>query len=113
MAMPGRLMSLSQAFFSAAIIVFTSACSYGDPHEAFAGIVTSSEEGRMEGVLVSAKSEQRPITVTVVSNSEGRFSFPPDHLQPGIYDISIRATGYELDQVVRVTVTDNATSTAD
>jgi hypothetical protein len=40
------------------------------------GTVTSSEEGRMEGVLVSAKRQSSNKVITVVSNGEGVYSFP-------------------------------------
>src|ERR1700680_1962772 len=40
------------------------------------GIVTSSAEGSMEGVLVSAKRVGGTITVTGVTDEQGRFSFP-------------------------------------
>lgn len=111
----GRIAFLTPAVFLAAILMSGSACSRGrgDPEEVLTGTVTSAEEGHMEGVLVSAKSEQRPITVTVVTDSRGRFSFPQDHLETGNYNISIRATGYELDRPIRVTVSANSTSTAD
>src|SRR5438067_5534981 len=69
------------------------------------GKVTSSEEGAMEGVLVSAKREGSTITVTVVSDAQGRYSFPPKRLAPGRYQLRIRAVGYELDSPDMVTVT--------
>src|SRR5437764_10644217 len=62
-----------------------------------AGKVTSSEEGAMEGVLVSAKKVGSTITVTVVSDREGRYRFPEKKLTPGKYALSVRAAGYELD----------------
>ena len=43
---------------------------------ALTGVVSSDEEGAMEGVLVSAKKTGTNITVTVVSDRGGRFSFP-------------------------------------
>src|SRR5262247_1887403 len=63
---------------------------------ALTGSVTSSEEGKMEGVLVSAKREGSNKIVTVVTNNEGSYSFPRNRLDPGRYDISIRAVGYVL-----------------
>jgi virginiamycin B lyase len=61
------------------------------------GEVTAPEGGAMEGVLVSAQKDQSPITITVVSGRDGRFSFPAEKLAPGHYALRIRATGYELD----------------
>ena len=51
----------------------------------------------MEGVLVSAKRAGSTITVTVVSDARGRFSFPQDRLTPGPHSIRVRAIGYELE----------------
>ena len=64
---------------------------------ALAGQVTSSEEGPMEGVIVSAKADGSTITVSVLSNAEGRYSFPEDELAPGRYSLQIRAAGYDLE----------------
>lgn len=61
------------------------------------GSVSSAAEGAMEGVLVSAQKDGSPITVTVVSDTHGRFRFPDGRLSPGHYALRIRATGYELD----------------
>jgi len=63
---------------------------------ALTGSVTSQEEGAMEGVLVSAKRAGSTMTITVVSNAQGQFSFPQDRLEPGTYSLTIRAVGYEL-----------------
>jgi virginiamycin B lyase len=63
---------------------------------ALSGQVSSAEEGTMEGVLVSAKKEGSTITTTVVTNDKGQFSFPADRLEPGHYNLTIRAGGYVL-----------------
>ncbi len=63
---------------------------------ALAGVVSSAEEGNMEGVLVSAKKEGTTVAVTVVSDEKGNFAFPADRLSPGKYNITIRAAGYTL-----------------
>ena len=47
---------------------------------ALTGTVTSAEEGPMEGVLVSAKKDGSTITVTVVTDAKGQYSFPADRL---------------------------------
>lgn len=51
----------------------------------------------MEGVLVNAKKAGSTVTVTVVSDEQGRYSFPRNRLEPGHYSLSIRAVGYEID----------------
>src|SRR5881296_1007661 len=72
---------------------------------ALAGKVSSAEEGAMEGVLVSAKKAGTTITITVVSDKEGRYSFPAAKLEPGRYAIRIRAVGYDLDGPGAVDIT--------
>jgi streptogramin lyase len=62
---------------------------------ALTGIVSSDAEGAMEGVLVSAKRIGGTITVTVVTDQQGRYAFPADRLAPGTYELSIRAIGYD------------------
>lgn len=69
-----------------------------------AGQVTSAEEGPMEGVLVSAKRHGSTVSVTVVSNERGDYSFPAARLEPGRYSLRIRAIGYDLDRPVNVDV---------
>src|SRR5262245_55290849 len=64
---------------------------------ALSGQVTSAEEGAMEGVLVSAKKAGSTITITVISDKDGRFSFPAAKLAPGTYALKVRAVGYDLD----------------
>src|SRR5947209_14389433 len=61
------------------------------------GQVTSAEEGAMEGVIVSAKMAGSTITVSVVTDVQGRFGFPPGRLEAGHYALSTRATGYDLE----------------
>jgi virginiamycin B lyase len=63
---------------------------------ALAGTVSSAEEGKMEGVVVSAKRPGSTIMVSVGTNAQGQYSFPQDRLAPGAYDITIRAVGYTL-----------------
>ena len=60
------------------------------------GIVSSDAEGPMEGVLVKAKQASGNITITVVSDAQGRYAFPANKINPGQYTLSVRATGYEV-----------------
>src|SRR5262245_46812566 len=62
-----------------------------------AGQVTSSEEGPMEGVVISARKDGSTISISVVTNTQGRFAFPAARLEPGRYALKARAAGYELD----------------
>ena len=50
---------------------------------ALSGTVSSADDGPMEGVLVSAKRANSNITVTVVSNAQGRYAFPAAEARPG------------------------------
>src|SRR5215510_3379321 len=61
------------------------------------GQVSSGEEGPMEGVVVSAKKDGSTISISVVTNDQGRFAFPAARLEPGHYTLKARAAGYELD----------------
>jgi len=80
---------------------------------ALTGQVASAAEPTMEGVLISAKKADSAVTVTVVSDDKGRYSFPADRLEPGRYTISIRAIGYKLDGPKSAEVTAGTAATAD
>src|ERR1700691_5186050 len=71
---------------------------------ALSGSVSSAKEGVMEGVVVSAKKDGSTITVSVISDDKGRFSFPASRLDPGHYAISVRAVGYDIDGAKDTTV---------
>jgi len=62
---------------------------------ALKGEVSSAAEGKMEGVLVSAKKTGSPITITVVSDEKGRYQFPRSKLGAGRYAVTVRAIGYD------------------
>ena len=87
-----------------------AAPSYAQSQAALAGKVSSAEEGAMEGVLVSAKKAGSTITVTVVSDAEGRYSFPAKKLSPGKYALRVRAVGYELESPSSIQVGKSATA---
>ena len=63
---------------------------------ALSGVVSSAEEGNMEGVLVNAKRAGANMTITVVTDDKGKYQFPAAKLEPGKYALSIRAVGYDL-----------------
>jgi streptogramin lyase len=69
-----------------------------------AGQVTSAEEGAMEGVIVSARKDGSNITVSVVSDDKGRYSFPGGKLAAGQYTLTARAAGYNLEGPKTATV---------
>jgi streptogramin lyase len=80
---------------------------------ALSGRVSSAEDGALEGVLVSARKAGSTITVTVVTDQEGRYRFPQSRLEPGQYSIRIRAAGYDLDGADTVDIVGNKPATAD
>jgi virginiamycin B lyase len=98
-----------------AIIAFgiTQAAPARAQSTALTGVVSSAAEPVMEGVLVSARKDGSTVTVTVVSDDKGRYSFPADRLEPGHYAVAIRAIGYKLDGPKAVDLTAGATATAD
>ena len=95
MASPIHAMCLSVVVgaLSAGLMSFAAPAK---AQEALSGQVASQQEGAMEGVLVSAKRSGSTMTVTVVSDAQGRYSFPRERLDPGNYSMRIRAVGYEL-----------------
>ena len=93
-----------------AVIVPTAAQS---PAAALTGLVSSQDEGAMGGVLVSAKRAGSTITITIVSDADGRYSFPRSRLEPGAYSLRIRAIGYELEGTSTVDVTPHKTAQLD
>ncbi|HUA54375.1 MAG TPA: carboxypeptidase regulatory-like domain-containing protein [Candidatus Sulfotelmatobacter sp.] len=99
------------AFMILALAVPRAACAQAAV--ALSGQVSSKEEGAMEGVLVSAKRTGSTITVTVVSDRQGRYSFPAARLAPGGYALSVRAVGYELDGPQSVELATGAPASAD
>ncbi len=80
---------------------------------ALSGRVSSQAEGRMEGVVVTARPNGGTFDVSVVSDAGGAYAFPRTHLPPGQYAVTIRAVGYELPAPVSVAVAAGRTATAD
>ena len=84
------------ALVLAALACVLPALPKDQPVAELTGVVTSDVEGRMGGVLVTARPQGANMTVTVISDDQGRYAFPPGKLQPGKYTLTIRAVGYEL-----------------
>src|ERR1700674_4695845 len=80
---------------------------------ALRGVVSSQQEGLMEGVGVSARREGANFTVSVVSDAQGKYSFPRTHLEPGKYALTIRAVGYDLKDPGSLTIAEGKTTNAD
>src|SRR5256885_2942661 len=101
---------VATAVLSAALAVYSTGAV---AQAALAGKVSSAEEGAMEGVLVSAKRAGATVTITVVSDKEGRYAFPAAKLEPGRYAIRIRAVGYDLDGPAAAEVASGRTAVLD
>jgi streptogramin lyase len=101
----------ARGFFLVALCS-VSLSAFSQSNVALTGVVSSAEEGAMEGVLVSAKKAGSTITLTVVSDKDGRYSFPAAKLEPGEYSLKVRAVGFDLDGV-SANVTKGKTATAD
>jgi virginiamycin B lyase len=93
-----------RAMVAAALLLLLGTAAARADAVALGGTVSSAAEGKMEGVLVSAARQDGTITVTVVSDAQGRFRFPADKLLPGQYTLAIRAIGYALDPAPGVTI---------
>jgi virginiamycin B lyase len=96
----------------AALLAGTGKLSAQGASQSLAGKVTA-EQGTLEGVLVSARRAGATVTITVVSDKDGRYSFPAARLEPGQYSLSIRAVGYELGKLDPVEVAADKTATSD
>ena len=96
-----------------AAVALTLAVRAQVPAPALTGVVSSQEEGNMEGVMVSAKRAGSTMTITVGSDAQGRYAFPASRLDPGSYTMRIRATGYELSAPTTVTVGAHETAKLD
>ena len=114
--MQARLRLLTPVAVLAIVLVQSAPSSpraQAQSETALTGQVTSSEEGLMEGVLVSARRAGSALTTTVVSDSQGRYRFPGARLEPGQYALHIRAIGYDLERAATVSVAAQKTTTAD
>jgi len=83
---------LASALVSAVSLLGTAA----QAQSALTGVVSSAEEGAMEGVVVTAKKDGSTIAVSVVTDAQGRYAFPAARLEAGTYTLKARAAGYEL-----------------
>jgi streptogramin lyase len=80
---------------------------------ALTGKVGSAAEPVMEGVVVSAKKDGSTITVSVVTDERGQYSFPASRLEPGHYTLGTRAVGFDLDGPKGADVAAGQATTAD
>src|SRR5450755_2341827 len=110
--MPRRATVASAAFVLIAAVLAGTNSVHAQAGPALSGKV-SDGQGALEGVLVSAKKSGSTVTITVVSDKDGRYNFPATRLEPGQYSLRIRAAGFELADPGPVAVTADKTATAD
>jgi len=110
--MPSRnlLLALTAGVIVAGLCAFAA---HAQAPAALTGQVSSAAEGPMEGVVVSAKRDGSTLTISVVSDNAGKFSFPASKLEPGRYSLAIRAVGYDIDGPKTADVAAGSTATAD
>jgi virginiamycin B lyase len=77
------------------------------------GTVSSEAEGKMEGVVVTARKPGSIVQVSVTTDAQGRYAFPENRLEPGEYAISIRAVGYDISAPAKAMVEPETTTTTD
>src|SRR5476649_2179504 len=93
--MPRRAMVASAAFTLFTAVLAGTGSVHAQAGPALSGKV-SDGQGALEGVLVSARKAGSTVTVTVVTDKDGRYNFPATRLEPGQYSLRIRAAGLEL-----------------
>jgi len=117
-----KIGSMSKLFLTIALGSIVVSAMSGAPPDlmaqdsdpvALGGVVSSQQEGPMEGVVVSARRDGANFTVSVVSDAQGKYSFPRSHVEPGKYALTIRAVGYDLKDPGAVTISEGKTTNAD
>jgi virginiamycin B lyase len=100
---------------SAAALLFclASPAVRAESEAALTGTVSSDAEGKMEGVVVTAKKPGSIVQVSVTTDAQGHYAFPENRLEPGDYTISIRAAGYDIDAPTKAAVESEKTTTTD
>jgi virginiamycin B lyase len=112
MVMPRRSIITSVSFLVLTALLAGTGDVRAQVGPALAGKVSAGQD-TLEGVLVSAKKNGSTVTITVVTDKDGRFSFPAARLEPGRYSLRIRAVGYDLDKPNPVDVAADKTAIAD
>ena len=108
-----RITNVFSAAAAALLLVLFQAVPAAAQTDALTGQVSSVAEGAMEGVLVNAKRAGSNMTVTVVSDAQGRYRFPASRLEPGQYTITVRAVGYDLARRATAEVAAGGAASAD
>ncbi len=101
------LFALALVLSSVVATPFTASATTTYVDIALQGQVASPDEGQMEGVVVTAQEKGSTISISVLTNARGHFQFPRSKLRAGVYDLRIRATGFDLEQPVTATVSNS------
>ncbi len=80
---------------------------------ALTGVVTSAAEGAMEGVVVTAHKAGSIVSISVTTDAQGRYTFPESRIEPGHYDLAIRAVGYDVSAPAAADVVAEKTTNTD
>jgi len=99
-----RFVLNAAAALAAILLPLAPLLAHAQTPSALTGQVTSAEEGSMEGVVISAREDGSTVSISVVTNAQGRFAFPAERLESGHYTLKARAAGYELDGIKDATV---------
>jgi virginiamycin B lyase len=110
--MPRKLILALTASAAVVLLPLTSHVVWAKG-EALTGTVSSDAEGKMEGVVVTAKQPGSVVEVSVTTDAQGRYTFPASHLKPGQYTLSIRAVGYDIAAPSKASVQANKVATTD
>ena len=109
----GCLLLASGIAFAVALDMSIQVGAQSSDKMALIGTVSSVQDGPIEGVLISAKKDRSTISLTVVSDVQGRYAFPAARLEPGRYSMRIRAVGYDLDGPESIDITPRKTTELD
>jgi hypothetical protein len=63
--------------------------------------------------VVTAHKQGSTVSISVISDDKGQYSFPASKLEPGHYSLAIRATGYDLDGTGAADVAAGKSASAD
>ena len=105
-------MRIRWSIITAAAAAATFALPQFAQAQALVGQVSSAKEGAMEGVVVTARKAGAKLSISVVTDAQGRYSFPADRLEAGQYALTIRAIGYDLSGKPTADVATAKTATA-
>ena len=89
-------MNLRAFLAGLALALVMGAASAQTQGPALTGSAVAALDGPLEGVLVTAQKIGSRVSVTVVTDEKGQFAFPSGRLEPGRYQLRIRALGYAL-----------------